>query len=71
MHQVGLNATNRKKGQRLKTMLTFKHVLAAIARTDSVDFHANRHEKAKMYMLQRAVAKIERNECASLLHADC
>ena len=58
--KTGLNATNRKRDQRLKTMLTFKHVLAALTRLDSVDFHANNHEKSKMQLMQRAHAKIER-----------
>ena len=44
--QVGLNGTNRKKGQRIETMLTHKHVLAKIEREHSAGFKSRlTHQK--------------------------
>ena len=58
--KIGLNGTNRKVGQRLETMLCFKHVLASVTRMDCTDFHAHTHEKNKLSTIRRAVAKVER-----------
>ena len=58
--RIGLNCTNRKQGQRLETMLTFKMVLAMLARLDGSDYHAHMHAKKKESLLRRSHAKIER-----------
>jgi hypothetical protein len=58
--QIGLNATNRIKGQRLETMLAFKQVLQALIRWQSKDFVRNRHEKNKAALIRRTHAKILR-----------
>lgn len=58
--QLGLNGTNRKKGQRLATMLATKMVLAALEREMSAGLQAALHTKKSQILVKRMHAKVER-----------
>ena len=58
--QVGVQATNRKPGQRLKTMLTFKQVLQTLNTKDDPRYFAMTHERKKTTLIARLKAKIQR-----------
>lgn len=58
--QIGLNGTNRKKGQRLETMLAFKMVLAELERSMADSLQAVLHTKKTASAVKRMHAKIER-----------
>jgi hypothetical protein len=57
---IGVQATNRKPGQRLETMLTHTQVLAYLRRLQSESFYASEHARNKGSKLRRLAAKIER-----------
>lgn len=59
--QIGLMATNRKPGQRLKTMLTFKMVLQNLRRWRSDELIMNLHERKKGRLVVRLHAKLKRS----------
>jgi hypothetical protein len=68
--QIGLMATNRKPGQRLKTMLTYKMVLQDLKRWQSSDLIVHMHEKNKAKLLVRLHAKLKRtNEGLPIMDA--
>jgi hypothetical protein len=58
--RIGLNATNRKKGQRLETMLMYKQVLQHLIRWQKSDSVFNLHAKKKKALLARTHAKMLR-----------
>ena len=58
--KIGCDATNRKKGQRLETMLTHIVVLDHIHRLLDEDYHASTHARKKNSKLRRLTAKIAR-----------
>jgi hypothetical protein len=59
--QVGLNASNRKPGQRIKTMMKHKTVWAAILRSEKEDYHVAIAAVKKRALIRRMHRKITRN----------
>ena len=59
--QVGLNASNRKKGQRIHTMMKHKSVWAAILRSEKEDYHVVVAAAKKRALLLRMHRKINKN----------
>ena len=59
--QIGLNASNRKPGQRIKTMMKHKTVWAAILRSEKEDYHAAVAAVKTRALLKRMHRKIMRN----------
>ena len=58
--RIGCEATNRKPGERLTTMLGHVHIKAYLARLQSQSFFASDHEKKKAAKIRRLHAKIAR-----------
>ena len=59
--QVGLNASNRKQGQRIKTMMKHKSVWAAILRSEKEDYYVVVAAAKKRALLRRLHRKIVKN----------
>ena len=59
--QVGLNASNRKQGQRILTMLRHKSLWAAILRAEKEDYHVVVAAAKKRALMLRVHRKISKN----------
>ena len=62
--RIGCEATNRKPGQRLGTMMAHVHIKAWVDRLASQSFHASVHEQKKRSKLKRMMAKLARVEAS-------